>query len=150
MKEQELVSNRKAGFQYEILETFEVGIALVGTEIKSLRDHGGSLQEAYVSIDEQELWLVNCSIAPYRFGSVHNHEERRKRKLLAHRREIDKINAQVQEKGLTCIPLSMYLKKGRAKVKIALAKGKKLHDKRDTIREREDNRDIQRAMKKFS
>ena len=111
---------------------------------------GGSLQEAYVSIDEQELWLVNCSIAPYRFGSVHNHEERRKRKLLAHRREIDKINAQVQEKGLTCIPLSMYLKKGRAKVKIALAKGKKLHDKRDTIREREDNRDIQRAMKKFS
>lgn len=154
MKEQseikELVSNRKAGFNYEILETFETGIVLQGTEIKSLRDHGGSLQEAYVSIDGGELWLVNSSIAPYRFGSLYNHEEKRKRKLLAHKREIIKLQTAIQEKGLTCIPLSIYLKNGRAKVKIALAKGKKLHDKREAIKEREDDKAIKRAMKNFS
>ncbi|MBS0635303.1 MAG: SsrA-binding protein SmpB [Verrucomicrobia bacterium] len=143
----ELVSNRKAGFQYEILDTYEMGIVLMGTEIKSLRDHGGSLQEAYVTIDNGELWLVNASIAPYRFGSVYNHEDKRKRKLLAHKKEIIRLNSAIQEKGLTCIPLSIYLKKGRAKVKIAIAKGKKLHDKRDTIKEREDNKEMQRAMK---
>lgn len=146
----ELVSNRKAGFSFEILETFETGIVLQGTEIKSLRDHGGSLQESYVSIDGGELWLVNASIAPYRFGSVYNHEEKRRRKLLMHKREITKIQAAIQEKGLTCIPLSIYLKKGRAKVKIALAKGKKLHDKREAIKEREDDRAIKRAMKSYS
>lgn len=143
----ELVSNKKAGFQYEILETLETGIVLVGTEIKSLRDHGGGLQEAYVSIEKGELWLINASIAPYRFGNIHNHEEKRKRKLLAHKREILRIHSQIQEKGLTCIPLSMYLKEGRVKVKIALAKGKKLHDKRETIQKRDDMRSIQRAMK---
>lgn len=146
----ELVSNRKAGFQYEILDTFEMGIVLVGTEIKSLRDHGGSLQEAYITIDNDELWLINATIAPYRFGGHHNHAEKRRRKLLAHKREITKLNSAIQEKGLTCIPLSIYLKKGRAKVKIALAKGKKLHDKREAIKEREDNKSIQRAMKNFS
>lgn len=143
----ELVSNKKAGFQYEILETLETGIALLGTEIKSLRDHGGGLVEAYISIDNGELWLVNASIAPYRFGNIHNHEEKRKRKLLAHKREIIRLSSQIQEKGLTCIPLSLYLKNGRVKVKIALAKGKKLHDKRETIQKREDDRAIQRAMK---
>ncbi len=143
----ELVSNRKAGFQYEILETIETGIVLQGTEIKSLRDHGGSLQEAYVTIDGGELWLVHASIAPYKFGSLYNHDERRKRKLLAHKKEIQRLNASIQEKGLTCIPLSIYLKSGRAKVKIAICKGKKLHDKRESIKEREDDRAIQRAMK---
>ena len=146
----ELVSNRKAGFQYEILETIETGVVLQGTEIKSLRDHGGSLQEAYVSIESGELWLVNASIAPYRFGGSYNHEERRKRKLLAHKKEILRMGRTIQEKGLTCIPLSIYLKKGRAKVKIAICKGKKLHDKRESIKEREDDRSIQRAMKNFS
>ena len=146
----ELVSNRKAGFQYEILETLETGIVLLGTEIKSLRDHGGSLQEAYITIDKGELWLVNVTIAPYRFGGPHNHEDKRKRKHHAHKREITKLNCAIQEKGLTCIPLSIYLKKGRAKVKIALVKGKKLHDKREAIKEREDNKSIQRAMKNFS
>ncbi len=143
----ELVANRKAGFQYEILETFETGIVLVGTEIKSLRDHGGGLAEAYVTIDNGELWLVNSQIAPYKFGGAYNHEEKRKRKLLAHKREITRIQAAIQEKGLTCIPLSLYLKNGRAKVKIGLAKGKKLHDKREDIKEREDKRAISRAMK---
>jgi SsrA-binding protein len=143
----ELVSNRKAGFQYEILETFETGMVLVGTEIKSLRDHGGALQDAFISIEREEMWLVNASISPYRYGSVHNHEEKRKRKLLAHKKEIQKIETAIQEKGLTCIPLSIYLKNGRAKVKIAICKGKKLHDKREAIKEREDNKAIQRAMK---
>jgi SsrA-binding protein len=143
----ELISNKKAGFQYEILDTLETGIALLGTEIKSLRDHGGSLQDAFISIEKGELWLLNASIAPYRFGNIHNHEERRKRKLLAHKREILRLYSQVNEKGLTCIPLSLYLKNGRVKVKIALAKGKKLHDKREAIQKREDDRSIQRAMK---
>lgn len=143
----ELVSNRKAGYQYEILETFEMGIVLIGTEIKSLRNNGGSLQEAYISVDKDELWLISASIAPYRFGSVYNHEEKRKRKLLAHKKEISRIHAAIQEKGLTCIALSMYLKNGKAKVKIALARGKKLHDKRESIKEKEDNRTIQRMLK---
>jgi len=142
----DLVSNRKAKFQYEILETFEVGIQLVGTEIKSLRTHGGSLQEAFISCEKKELWL-NASIPPYSFGNIYNHEERRKRKLLAHRREITKISSAIQEKGLTCIPLAIVLRRGRAKVKIALAKGKKLHDKRETIKAREDKRTIDRMMK---
>jgi SsrA-binding protein len=143
----ELVSNRKAGFQYEILETFEVGIVLIGTEIKSLRNNGGSLQEAHISVDKGELWLLHSTIAPYRFGSVYNHEEKRKRKLLAHKKEISRIAAAIQEKGLTCIALSIYLKNGKAKAKIALARGKKLHDKREAIKEREDKKAIQRMLK---
>ena len=144
---QELVSNKKAHFQYEILETLETGIVLKGTEIKSLRDHGGTLQEAYVTCDHGELWLLQCSIAPYRFGSFYNHEEKRKRKLLAHKREIKRFEQAMQEKGLTCIPLAIYLKNGLAKAKIALVKGKKLHDKRADIQEREDKRQMDRAMK---
>ena len=146
----ELVSNRKAGFDYAILETFEAGLVLVGTEIKSLRDHGGSLQEAYVRPDRGELWLIGCRIAPYRFGNIHNHEERRDRKLLMHSREIERLARSVQEKGLTLVPLSIYLKKGRAKMKIALAKGKRTMDKREAIKEREDKRRIQRAMRDHS
>jgi SsrA-binding protein len=143
----DLVSNRRATFNYEILDTFEAGISLMGTEIKSLRDHGGSLQEAYVRIFDNELWLIGCSIAPYRFGNVHNHEERRQRKLLMHKREILKLKEATQEKGLTLIPLAFYLKDGRVKIRIAKAKGKKTVDKRDSIREKEDTRNIQRALK---
>ncbi|PJD98349.1 MAG: SsrA-binding protein [Parachlamydia sp.] len=143
----DLVSNRRATFNYEILDTFEAGIVLMGTEIKSLRDHGGSLQEAYVRIFDNELWLIGCSIAPYRFGNVHNHEERRQRKLLMHKREILKLKEATQEKGLTLIPLAFYLKDGRVKIRIAKAKGKKTVDKRDSIREKEDTRKIQRALK---
>lgn len=143
----DLVSNKKATFNYEILETFEAGIALLGTEIKSLRDHGGSLQEAYVRIFDSELWLIGCSIAPYKYGSIHNHEERRQRKLLMHKKEILKLKEATQEKGLTLIPLAFYLKNGRVKVRIACAKGKKTADKRDSIKEKEDKRRIERAMK---
>jgi SsrA-binding protein len=143
----ELVSNRKALFQYEVLESLEAGIVLRGTEIKSLRENGGSLQESYISIEEGELWLVNSSIAPYRHGNIYNHEEKRRRKLLVQKREILRLKSLVQEKGLTIIPLSIYLKNGRAKVSIAVARGKKLHDKREAIKEREDTRAIQRALK---
>ena len=143
----DLVSNRRAFHNYEILETFEAGIVLVGTEIKSLRDHGGSLQDAYVDVKGEEIYLLHASIAPYRFGNIHNHEERRPRKLLMHKREIEKLRKAIGEKGLAVIPLSIYLnKRGFAKVKVAIAKGKKAHDKRAAIKERESKRSIQRAL----
>jgi SsrA-binding protein len=141
----ELVSNRRASFDYEILDTFEAGIVLFGTEIKSLRAHGGSLQDAYVDIKGSELWLMQASIAPYNFGNIHNHEEKRERKLLMHKQEIDRIRRQITQKGLTVIPLSIFLKKGIAKVKIAIAKGKKNYDKRAALKERDDARAMQRA-----
>lgn len=144
----ELVSNRKAFHDYEVFETFEAGIALQGTEIKSLRNHGGSLQDSYVDFKGSELWLMNSSIAPYNFGNIHNHEERRERKLLMHKREIEKLRRQKAEKGMQIIPLSIFLnKKGIAKVKIAIAKGKKAYDKRAALKSREDDRAIQRAAK---
>ena len=148
-KPKELVSNRKATFNYEILDTFEAGIVLAGTEIKSLRDNGGSLQDAYLKIIAHEIWLVGCHIAPYRYGNIYNHEERRERKLLMHKREINALKVASQEKGLALIPLSFYLIKGRVKVRIAIAKGKKVADKRQTIKERDDNRRISQAMKNF-
>lgn len=145
----DLVSNRQATYQFQILETFEAGIQLQGTEIKSLRAHGGSLQEAYIKVLQNELWLIGCSIAPYRFGNIHNHEERRDRKLLMHKREIAKLREAVQEKGLALIPLAFYLKDGRVKVKIAIAKGKKTVDKRETIKARDEKRYMQKMMKRI-
>ena len=141
----ELVSNRRAGHDYEFLETFEAGIVLFGTEIKSLRNHGGSLQDAFVDAKGAELWLLNASITPYSFGGVFNHEDKRPRKLLMHKREMEKLRKNVKEKGLTIIPLSIFLKKGIAKVKIALAKGKKSYDKRADLKERDDLRSMQRG-----
>lgn len=143
----ELVSNRKAGHDYEILETFEAGIILLGSEIKSLRNHGGSLQDAYVDVRGPSPTLLNSSIAPYSKGGtgVFNHEERRPRKLLMHKREIEKLRRAAQEKGLAVIPLSIYLNpKGIAKVRIALAKGKKAHDKRAALKEKADRRSMDR------
>lgn len=144
---QDLVSNRRATHDYEILETFEAGIVLQGTEIKSIRDHGASLQEAYIKVLQTELWLIGCSIAPYRFGNIHNHEEKRDRKLLMHKREINRLKEASQEKGLTIIPLAFYLKQGKVKVRIAIAKGKKNIDKRAHIKERDEKRRIQHALK---
>ena len=142
----ELVSNRRARHDYEILDTYEAGIMLLGTEIKSLRNHGGSLQDAYVDIKGDAPWLVNASIAPYSFGNIHNHEERRPRKLLMHKGEIEKLRKQVAEKGLTLIPLSLFLnKKGFVKATIAVAKGKKSHDKRAAIKEKNIKRSMQRG-----
>lgn len=143
----DLVSNKRATFNFEIIETYETGVVLQGTEIKSLRDHGGSLQEAYVKVVSNELWLVGCNIAHYRFGNINNHEEKRDRKLLMHKREIAKLKEATQEKGLTLIPLAFYLKNGRVKLKIAIAKGKKNIDKRETIKERDEKRHIQKMIK---
>lgn len=146
-KSGDLVSNRRATHDYEILDTLEAGIALLGTEIKSLRDNGGTLQDAYIKIFDNEAWLIGSSIAPYRFGNVHNHEEKRDRKLLLHKREIATLRVATQEKGLTIIPLSFYLKNGRVKVRIATAKGKKTLDKRHAIKERDVKRQIDKALK---
>lgn len=149
-EKRDLVTNRKAFFQYEVLDTFETGISLLGTEIKSLRAHGGSLQEAYVKIQDNELWLVGSSIAPYRFGNIHNHKDTRNRKLLMHHYEIERLRRDVKEKGMTLVPLAFYLKKGRVKVKIALARGKRSPDKRAAIKERDEKRTVQRATRRGS
>ncbi len=146
----DLVSNRRAFHDYEILETFEAGIVLLGSEIKSLRNHGGSLQDAYIDIRKGAPWMINSSIAPYSHGGgpAFNHAERRERKLLMHKREIETLRRATQEKGLTLIPLAIYLnKKGIAKVKIAIAKGKKAYDKREALKKREDTRAMERASR---
>jgi SsrA-binding protein len=144
---EDLVSNRKAFHSYEIIDTFEAGIVLLGTEIKSLRSHGGNLQDAYVIFHEGAPYLKNASIAPYKFGNLFNHAERRERKLLLHKREIAKLQSQVAEKGLTVIPLAMYLKHGFVKVKLGLARGKKSYDKRAALKKREHERQIDRSLK---
>ena len=143
MKNLPLVQNRKAHFNYELLETFEAGMILLGSEIKSLRNHGGSLQDAYIDIRGQDVFLINASIAPYSHGGAFNHEERRPRKLLLHKKEIADLTRKTQEKGLAMIPLSIYLnKKGIAKLRFAIGKGKKTHDKRAALREKEDQKTI--------
>jgi SsrA-binding protein len=144
---EDLVSNRKAHHNYEILETLESGIVLLGTEIKSLRDHGGNLQEAYVVFHRGEAYLKNSSIAPYKFGNIYNHEERRQRKLLLHKRELLRLKSVIDEKGLTIIPLGMYLKHGLVKVRLGVAKGKKAYDKRAALKARQDKREMDRSMK---
>ncbi len=143
----DLVSNRQAGFHYEILETFEAGLVLRGTEVKSLRDHHGSLAEAYIAPQQGALWLLHATIPPYRFGNIMNHEEKRPRKLLLHSTEIRKLIQRVQEKGLTLIPLGLYLKNGRIKLRFGLARGKHLYDKREALKAREDKRSMARALK---
>lgn len=143
----DLVSNKKAYHDYEILDTFEAGMALLGSEIKSLRNHGGSLQDAYVDVKDNELWLMNSTIATYKFAAGYAHKDRRKRKLLMHRREILKLKKQIAEKGVALIALSIYLKKGRAKIKIAIAKGKKAYDKRAKLKEKAQKKEIQKAIK---
>jgi SsrA-binding protein len=147
----ELVSNRRALHDYEVLDTYEAGIILMGTEIKSLRGHGGSLQDAYILVSEGgDVILKNASIAPYKFGITFGHAERRERKLLLHKREISKLKSLSEEKGLTLIPLSMYLKGGFVKVKVAVARGKRSYDKRAALKEKEHKRAIDRAMKERS
>ncbi len=138
----DLVQNKKAYHDFEILQTFEAGIVLLGSEIKALKNHLASLQDSYVDIKNDELWLINSYIAPYKFSTTFPHKERRKRKLLMHKKEILKIKRKIQEKGFTLIALSIYLKKSRAKVKIALAKGKKAYDKRAKLKEKAQKREI--------
>src|SRR5215813_9981937 len=137
-----VATNRKAYHDYEVLETYEAGIALRGTEVKSLRESRVNFKDCYAAVDNGEAWLIGCHISPYHHGSDANHEPERKRKLLLHRREIGRLLGKVAERGLTLVPLRLYFKEGRAKVELGLARGKKLHDKRAAIREREAKREL--------
>ena len=143
-----IATNRKAYHNYHIGESIEAGIALTGTEIKSIRDGRVSLGDAYVRPEAGELWLLNAHIARYEAGSYLSHEPNRPRKLLLHRKQIDSLASQVAEKGVTLVPVRLYLKDSKAKVAVALAKGKKLYDKRETIARREVEREIGRATKR--
>ena len=142
-----IVSNRKARYEYHVLSTWETGIVLQGTEVKALREGKANLQDAFARVDNGEVWLFNVHISPYEQGNRFNHDPLRPRKLLLHRNEIRKMIGSVQEKGLTLVPLDLHFSGGRAKVNLALVRGKQLHDKRDSIRERDQQREVQRGFK---
>lgn len=142
-----VAENRRARHDYEILETFEAGISLVGTEVKSIRAGKANLADSFVKIEDGQLWLHNCHISPYDYGNRFNHEPLRKRRLLMHRNQIFKLKSNTQEKGLSLIPLRLYFKGHLVKVDLALAKGRKLYDKRDAIAKKESKRDIDRVIK---
>ena len=142
-----ITNNRRARHEYHLLELFEAGIVLTGTEIKSVRSNQVSLRQAFVVHKDDELWLMDANIAPYEQGNRENHEPTQPRKLLLHRREINKIIRRLTEKGLTCVPTKLYLKRGRAKVEIALAQGKKQYDKRATLAKRDSERQSEREYK---
>jgi SsrA-binding protein len=143
-----VATNRKASHEFFLLERYEAGIVLQGSEIKSIRGGQISLAEAYVRVDGREAWLMDAHIAPYEQANRFNHEPRRPRKLLLHRSEIRRLWDDVRQKGATVVPVRVYLKEGRAKVEIALAKGKKLYDKRETIAKRDAEREIERQYNK--
>ena len=147
-KPQVIATNRRARFEYELLERFEAGIALVGPEVKSLRAGKANLSEAYAIVRRGELYLLGAHIAPYLQASRENPEPARERKLLMHRAEIHRLMGKVKERGLTLVPLRLYFKGGRAKVEIALARGKRAYDKRETIRRRESDRELARAKRR--
>ena len=138
--------NRRAAHDYELLDRLECGVVLVGTEVKSLRDGHATLDEAFARVEGNELWLHGAEIPEYVFGNRLNHKPKRPRKLLVHRREIVKFAGKAGERGLTLVPLRVYFKDGRAKVEIAVAKGKQTHDKRNALKTAEHKRDIDRAM----
>ena len=142
-----IAKNRRASFDYHLLDRFEAGLVLTGTEIKSIRAHQVSLQRSYVQAREGELFLLEANIAPYLHGNRENHDPTRPRKLLLHRREINKILDALTMKGLTVVPTRLYLKDGRAKVEIALARGKARHDKRQSIAKRDSDRQVERALR---
>ena len=139
--------NRRARHEYELLETVEAGIVLTGTEVKSLRNGKASLEEAYAGINQGEVWLLGCDIPEYLQANRMNHKPKRPRKLLLHRREIDKLVAKSSERGLTMIPLKIYFKDGIAKVEICIARGRKLYDKREALKKQDARRDMDRAVR---
>ena len=141
-----IANNRKARHDYHIEDSLEAGLVLTGSEIKSIRAGQVNLRDSYGTVRDEELWLVNAHIAPYKQATHTNHEPKRDRKLLLHRREINRLIGKLQEKGLTLVPLKLYLKNGRAKVEMGLARGKRQYDKRQSLRERDDRRQIDRAM----
>jgi SsrA-binding protein len=138
--------NRRALHEYEIIDRIECGIVLVGTEVKSLRDGHANLEDSYARLDDGELWLIGAEIPEYVFGNRLNHKPKRPRKLLLHRREIDKFAGKASDRGLTMVPLRMYFKDGKAKVELAVAKGKQAHDKRESVKKADAKRDIDRVM----
>ena len=142
----DVATNRQAGFRYHLLERFEAGIVLQGSEVKSLREGAVQLKDAYAELRDGEVWLRNMHISPYKAASRENHDPDRSRKLLLHRREIERLIGSTAERGLTLVPTRVYFKGPRAKVELALARGKEVHDKRRAIRERETRREIERAM----
>jgi SsrA-binding protein len=146
----DVASNRQASHRYEFLDRLECGLVLQGTEVKSLRDNGAQLKDGYASIREGEMWLHNVHIPPYGPAARENHEPERPRKLLAHRREIERLTGRVAERGLTLVPTRLYFKDGRAKVEIALGRGKDRFDKRESIKAREQARDMQRALREVN
>src|ERR1700704_2094540 len=143
----DVASNRYARYRYELLEKLECGVELQGTEVKALRESGAQLKDGYVSVREGELWLHSVHIPPYAPASRENHEPERPRRLLAHRREIDRLMGMVKERGFTLVPTRIYFSGGRAKIEIALGRGKDLYDKRQTIKERESKRDMERGIR---
>src|SRR6266852_512504 len=143
----DVASNRYASYRYELLERLECGIVLEGTEVKALRSSGAQLKDGFAAVRDGELWLHNVHIPPYAPAARENHDPERPRKLLLHRRELDAIAGRAQERGLTLVPTRIYFAGSHAKVEIALARGKDLYDKRQTIRERESKRDIERAVR---
>ncbi|MBC9031793.1 SsrA-binding protein SmpB [Sphingomonas sp. JC676] len=143
-----VAENRRARFDYFIEQTYEAGLALTGTEVKSLRFGEGSIAEAYAEVNDTGVWLINANIPEFSHGNRYNHEPKRPRKLLLHEREINKLHGAVAREGMTLVPLSVYFNgRGRAKVELALAKGKKTHDKRDTIKERDWKREQGRLLR---
>lgn len=143
----DIATNRQASFRYNLLDRYECGIVLLGTEVKSLRAGNVQLKDGFAMIRDGELWLSNVHIAPYEPASRDNHEPERERKLLLHRRELDRLAAQIKERGYTLVPTRMYFSGRNAKVEIALARGKDLYDKRETIRARESQREMQRELR---
>lgn len=146
-EEKNITVNRKASHEYHILQTIEAGIALVGTEVKSLRQGKANLVDGYAKIEKGEVWLVNVNISEYTQGNINNHDPRRDRKLLLNRSEIRKLIGKTKEKGLTLVPLRLYFKNGKVKVELALAKGKKVYDKRESIAKRDFQRQQERRIK---
>ena len=142
-----IADNRKAFHDYHVLESWEAGVALLGTEVKAIREGRVNLRDSFARLERGEMWLMNVHISPYRHTGYATHAERRQRKLLLHRHEIQKLTGRVVEKGLTLVPLQMYFKNGRVKVNLALVKGKQAHDKRETIRRREIDRETRAAVK---
>jgi SsrA-binding protein len=142
-----VAQNRKAFHDYAIEETVEAGMVLTGTEVKSLRDGKANLKDSYVIIKDEEVFLLNCHISPYSHGNIMNHDPLRTRKLLLHRKEITRLQGKAAQKGYSLIPLKIYFKDGRAKVEVGLAKGKRQYEKRETIKKKEADREIERAMK---
>ncbi|MDC7126223.1 MAG: SsrA-binding protein SmpB [Spirochaetales bacterium] len=139
--------NRKARFNYIVEETLECGIELKGTEVKSLRNGKFSFSDSYAIVNKLELWLIQFHISPYDFGNIHNHDADRNRKLLAHKQEIKRLSRRIDEKGITLVPLRLYLKNSKIKVEIGLCKGKNVQDKRNTIKERDEKRSVEREFR---